>query len=360
MTDTRCGSLAWLRAALAVAAALVVLVAVSSARATPATGLDPELSVAGLGQPTMLTANLGFEGTEYDGSPPPLTHLKLTLPAGMGGGGSGFSSCEISTLETSPADCPPSSRAGADSLSSMFVDFGGERVEEDIEVRPFFGPGDDLSFFLDGHSPVSLEMIVRGTLLGNVLTLAFPLVETVPGEPYVSFKVLALNLGIAHVVDGASIYSLRMPEECPQGKFTWDAEAEFATNEDIDREVEKGLATAETACPEHSSNESSLPGTEGVIVAPSNKQCVSRRDFIIHIQQIKGVSYRSASVYVNSNPVDVLKGARFHARVDLRGLPKGRYTVKITVTTASGRQITGTRAYHTCAPKPLPSGKPRL
>jgi hypothetical protein len=65
-------------------------------------------------------------------------------------------------------------------------------------------------------------------------------------------------------------------------------------------------------------------------------------------------------VYVNGNPIDVAKGARFRARVDLRGLPKGRYTVRITITTTTGRQITGIRVYHTCAPKPLPSGQPRL
>ena len=96
------------------------------------------------------------------------------------------------------------------------------------------------------------------------------------------------------------------------------------------------------------------------MIAPSNKQCVSRRDFVIHIQRIEGLTYRRASVYVNASPVDVVAGARLHARVDLRGLPMGRYTVRITVITTTGRQITGTRAYHTCAPKPLLSGRPRL
>jgi len=33
----------------------------------------------------------------------------------------------------------------------------------------------------------------------------------------------------------------------------------------------------------------------------------------------------------------------------LRGLPAGRVKVKITATTRSGRQVTATRTYHTCA-----------
>jgi hypothetical protein len=355
-------SLAWLRAVTAIAAALVLLTLVPGAQALPSVGFAPELTAAGLGQGTTLTANVGFEGAEYDGSPPPLIGLKLTLPVGMVDSTSGFPVCEKSTLEQfGPIRCPVGSVAGQLSLSSMYVTFGGERVEEHVEIVPYFAPGGGLLLFLDGHSPVSIEMVSSGTFVGNVLTLAFPLVATVPGAPFASFKVLTLHLGIAHLVNGASIYSLRMPEECPQGTFTWGAAAEFAENGDIDREVENDLpVTAQTLCPEHSSNESSLPGTEGVIVAPSNKQCVSRRDFIIHIQQIKGVTYRSASVYVNGKPVAVAKGARFRARVDLRGLPKGRYTVRITVTTTTGRQISGTRAYHTCASKPISYGKPRL
>jgi hypothetical protein len=42
---------------------------------------------------------------------------------------------------------------------------------------------------------------------------------------------------------------------------------------------------------------------------------------------------------------------RFTATVDLRGLPKGRFTVTIRITTAGGRRITGARKYRTCAPK---------
>jgi len=39
------------------------------------------------------------------------------------------------------------------------------------------------------------------------------------------------------------------------------------------------------------------------------------------------------------------------SRVDLRGLPKGRYTVRVVVTTTRGKRIVSTRRYRTCIPK---------
>jgi hypothetical protein len=56
-------------------------------------------------------------------------------------------------------------------------------------------------------------------------------------------------------------------------------------------------------------------------------------------------------VHVNGKRVRVVVGTRLTAPVDLRNLPKGRYTVKIVATTASNRVIQGTRRYRTCAPK---------
>jgi hypothetical protein len=42
--------------------------------------------------------------------------------------------------------------------------------------------------------------------------------------------------------------------------------------------------------------------------------------------------------------------------VNLRGLPKGRFTVKIVAHAADGRVVTGKRTYHTCASKRHVSG----
>ncbi len=94
-------------------------------------------------------------------------------------------------------------------------------------------------------------------------------------------------------------------------------------------------------------------GFRGIARAPSNKQCVSRRSFTIHIRKLASLTYRQVTVYVNRRRVDVRRGRRMSAPVNLRGLPKGLYTVKITVATITGQQFTGTRRYHACSPKRL-------
>lgn len=100
-------------------------------------------------------------------------------------------------------------------------------------------------------------------------------------------------------------------------------------------------------------------GPNGVISIPSNKKCVSRRKFRIRIRKRKNLKYETAIVFVNKRRVKVVKGKRLTAPVDLRGLPKGRFTVQITVITTSGAIITGKRVYRTCTKKQTGS-KPKL
>jgi uncharacterized repeat protein (TIGR01451 family) len=88
-----------------------------------------------------------------------------------------------------------------------------------------------------------------------------------------------------------------------------------------------------------------------VIKLPSARSCVSRRRFRIRLVQPKGVALVSATVLVNGKKVKVVAGARLKAPVDLRGLPKGRFIVKITAVTADGRKVSDTRRYRTCVPR---------
>ena len=94
-----------------------------------------------------------------------------------------------------------------------------------------------------------------------------------------------------------------------------------------------------------------LPKVASVIVQPSAKQCVSRRNFRIRLKQPKGFTLKSATVSVDGRRVATRSGRRVTAPVDLRGLPKGRFTVKIAVTLTDGRKVTSSRRYRTCAPK---------
>jgi predicted outer membrane repeat protein len=97
-----------------------------------------------------------------------------------------------------------------------------------------------------------------------------------------------------------------------------------------------------------------------IIAFPSTKACVSRRAFHIRLRKVKGVTIASATVSVNGRRVNVIKGRRLTAGVDLRGLPRGRFTVKIALKTSTGRTLTGSRRYRTCTVKRRGHAKHKL
>jgi sugar lactone lactonase YvrE len=114
------------------------------------------------------------------------------------------------------------------------------------------------------------------------------------------------------------------------------------------------------------------------LVLPSTKTCTSRRAFPIRVRRLAGVTYSSAVVAVNGHGVPVyvykthrsrvrkigptaLNYKRFRAFVDLRGLVRGRYAVRITAVTTNGQVLTATRHYRTCsASRKLKGSIPRL
>ena len=106
---------------------------------------------------------------------------------------------------------------------------------------------------------------------------------------------------------------------------------------------------------------------------PSNRRCVSRRNFVIRLVRPAGVSSIAARVNVNGRLATVtiareryrnirggvLLRTRLTAQVDLRGLGPGRFRVTIRAVTKTLRAIQGTRRYRTCARKQA-GARPRL
>jgi len=90
------------------------------------------------------------------------------------------------------------------------------------------------------------------------------------------------------------------------------------------------------------------------VVAPAavaaQRSCLSARKFRIRLRVPKGERVRSAAVFVNGKKVDVRRGKRLTATVDLRGLTLSRYRVRIVLKLENGRTITGVRRYWTCTP----------
>ena len=103
------------------------------------------------------------------------------------------------------------------------------------------------------------------------------------------------------------------------------------------------LAPADTKPPTFSST---------VVLPPvGSKGCRSRRAFKIRLKEPKADALASAVIFLNGRRVKTLKGKRITATINLRGLPRGRYVVKIVATTVLGRTISGSRKYRTCAQK---------
>jgi hypothetical protein len=89
-----------------------------------------------------------------------------------------------------------------------------------------------------------------------------------------------------------------------------------------------------------------------VLPATSPKICVSQRHFTIHIREPRHDPFVKLTVYLDGRVLKVLRrGEYITAKIDLRGLPKGTYTVRIRARTAAGFIVKGARTYHTCVPK---------
>jgi hypothetical protein len=82
----------------------------------------------------------------------------------------------------------------------------------------------------------------------------------------------------------------------------------------------------------------------------AQRSCLSSRKFRIRLRVPKGEHVRSATVFVNGEKVAVRRGKRLTATVNLRGLTKDRYKVRIVLKLADGSKVTGVRRYWTCTP----------
>jgi hypothetical protein len=85
---------------------------------------------------------------------------------------------------------------------------------------------------------------------------------------------------------------------------------------------------------------------EGLRPLPvSARPCTNRGRITIRLPK----RLRSARVTVNGKRQKVIRGRRLRARIDLRRLPAGRYTVRIVGRTARGRLVRSTRRVSSCA-----------
>jgi hypothetical protein len=94
-------------------------------------------------------------------------------------------------------------------------------------------------------------------------------------------------------------------------------------------------------------------GTSIILPSAGPKHvCLSRRHFVIHVREPRHDPFVMMRIYLGHKLLKVFRhGDEITALIDLRGLPKGTYTVRIRARTAAGFVIKGKRTYHTCVPK---------
>jgi hypothetical protein len=194
------------------------------AKAVPIPGFPHTGNILGAG--AALQTEYTISGTEYGGFPPPLTGIKFFGPASAKLHPQGFATCSENVLkEKGPASCPAKSKAGPAGSANGVVSFGTERVAETVSVLPFFAPGGNLQFYVQGTSPVSIEIISKGKVInssppfGPTVEAEVPLVESVPGALDASAKEISVRVGAAYKKGKKTFYYITVPKKCPKGGF---------------------------------------------------------------------------------------------------------------------------------------------
>jgi hypothetical protein len=95
-----------------------------------------------------------------------------------------------------------------------------------------------------------------------------------------------------------------------------------------------------------------VKGFARAVSLPSTRKCFSRRVFRIHLHDPVNDPLKEVVVRAAGRRLAIVRhGRTFAATVNLKGLPKGAFTVKISLTTVLGHHLSGRRTYHTCARK---------
>jgi hypothetical protein len=210
--------------------------------------LSAGFSPLALGRRT--TLEFGFRFVVAAGTvPPPLTGIELHYPGdlGLGLSGLGIAGCDVPALEAGgPGGCPANAVMGYGEVFTGVV-FGTEIVQETAPITILRAPNQEgrmaVLFYAEGTAPVDARIVFPGLLLaspapfGGVVNIRVPLVETLPGAPYISVLRLRSAIGPKKVVyyervDGSTLaYKPRgilLPKVCPRKGFLFAARFSFA------------------------------------------------------------------------------------------------------------------------------------
>jgi hypothetical protein len=207
-------------------------------KAIPIPGFPGTGNILGAG--AAVEAVVTLSGTEYGGFPSPLTGVNVFAPAGLKINSTGFPTCAPSTLEAvGAAACPRKSIAGAPGVGLGVVAFGGERVPESVSIQDFFAPGGGLTFYVEGKTPASFQILEKSywtkaaAPFGEELLVEVPLIETVPGADDASVTSFKVKIGAAYRKGRKTVSYLTQPKTCPRGGFPVNMELKFMSGETV-------------------------------------------------------------------------------------------------------------------------------
>jgi hypothetical protein len=219
-------------AATATAAPVVTFKAI----AVPIPGFARTGDILGAGADVEVQVTIA--GTEYGGFPSPLTEMAFYSPAGVKVTSEGFVTCAPSALEAGGgAGCPQNSSAGPIGEGLGVVSFGHEQVEEKVSIQEFFAPAGGLSFYVEGSTPASFQILEKahwvtaGAPYGPELIVEVPLVETLPGANDASILSFKVKVGAAHRKGNKTVSYFTLPKICPKGGFPVKSELKFMSGE---------------------------------------------------------------------------------------------------------------------------------
>jgi hypothetical protein len=85
-----------------------------------------------------------------------------------------------------------------------------------------------------------------------------------------------------------------------------------------------------------------------IVGLPTGKTCSSRRVFSVHLRPPGKTTFSRVSVMLNGKKMRTLVDREITSTVDLRNLPRGRFTLLVKAKTSDGKRYSRTRHYVTC------------
>jgi hypothetical protein len=219
-------------------------------------------SPAHLGMPTNAFGSATI-GSTTGPVPSPIEHVEVFGPAGVTLDLAGTGVCDQASLERLGTQaCPANSRAGFGGGEGIYL-LGGELVKEKYTVDFFLSdnrPGHvALLVYLQGHTPVSIEITFTGTVItgpkpyGLGFSLDVPLIKVLPDASNASATSAFVTLGAHNVAYYRKVHGKRklfhvkgiiLPKRCPHGG--WPVASRFSFEDGS-----KVMATRRVPCPRH-------------------------------------------------------------------------------------------------------------